>query len=92
MLARALLGGLLLATAWGTATAEVRPGGPPLSDRLATAALGPPTESLPILLTLARPADDDDGHFVMFNHEDTRRRYRQFLGTAVRNGVPTLVE
>lgn len=33
-----------------------------------------------------------DGHFVLFRDAEARRKYRWFLATAARDGVPTLVE
>jgi hypothetical protein len=38
----------------------------------------------------ARP-DGYDGHFVMFRDATLQRRYKQWVGTFVRDGVPTLV-
>ncbi len=39
-----------------------------------------------------KPADGEDGHFVMLGAADARRKYRSFLAIAARDGVPTLVE
>jgi len=36
--------------------------------------------------------DGYDGHYVLFQHDDLRRRYRHFLATAASTGVATLVE
>ncbi len=36
--------------------------------------------------------DGYDGHFVLFRDDEARRKYRWFLATAARDGIPTLVE
>lgn len=41
-------------------------------------------------LVQARP-DGYDGHFVLFRDATLRRQYQQWVGTFVRDGVPTLV-
>jgi len=42
------------------------------------------------VLLQARP-DGYDGHFVLFRDATLQRRYQQWVGTFVRDGVPTLV-
>jgi hypothetical protein len=57
----------------------------------------PITENLPVpggrataVIVQARP-DGYDGHFVLFRDATLQRRYQQFVGTFVKDGVPTLV-
>ncbi len=42
-------------------------------------------------LIQAKAAADSDGHFVMFRDAQAKERYRQFVGTWIRDGVPTVV-
>jgi hypothetical protein len=43
------------------------------------------------VLIQVRPTDYD-GHFVLFRDAEMKRRYQQWVGTFVRDGIPTLVQ
>lgn len=58
---------------------------PPVKDNLSV-----PGGRASAVLLQARP-DGYDGHFVMFRDATLQRRYKQWVGTFVRDGVPTLV-
>ena len=49
------------------------------------------TGSVPSVLTQHNPPAGVDGHFVSTQDDDAKRRIEQFLGTAARDVVPTVV-
>lgn len=49
-------------------------------------------EPVTAVLIPAEPSGDFDGHFVIFRDEDLRAQSMEFLGTMVRDGVPTVSE
>ena len=44
-------------------------------------------------ITVEYKSDGDyEGHYVLFNHEDAIRHFVNFLGTAVYDAKPTIVD